>query len=580
MSVDFYTLTIVFGGLDFLLSGMVLFYLLIFRRYKIPLILFLVSKLIFGIGFLFLGYYYLKGYDASIYYIDLIFLLGFLFLAFATICFDTRIYKRKLMMLLAVFVLYNTLDFLLIKEILIPGLSSTLLILFLFSISAHHLWKYKNGNRIPIVLFVLYIIVIVYYVYKIFLYSFGALDPNYLGCHFYNPKTFLISIVFEVVSSLSVLLMYGEFDRNELLRQTMINQIVFEQSPLSFIITDAKGVITYVNPKFCAVTGYTCKEAIGNNPNILKTENTPSKVHQELWETLLKGRVWNGTFVNKKKNGEIYCEDAAIAPLINDRNEVFAYFAIKEDVTKRIKAEELISKQKSELEKLNESKVRFFSIIAHDLRGPIGNILSMLEIYEDMIKNEEFKDAEEALAITKDTAERSYELLSHLLAWGHSQMKTLKPKKDRFLLVSVVKEVVELNVVNSNSKNIKIIIFGDKDAFLDADLEMIRTVFRNIIGNAIKFSNNDSCIEIQICSTHKSVEISVLDFGVGIPEDKLNDFMNDHLIETTFGTKGEKGTGFGLQLSKELVQANNGAFEVKSIVGKGTRVLMKFPNTL
>jgi PAS domain S-box-containing protein len=115
-----------------------------------------------------------------------------------------------------------------------------------------------------------------------------------------------------------------------------------EQSPASVVITDLKGTIEYVNPKFCEVTGYTFEEAIGQNPRILKSDHTPSEVHRELWKTIKAGREWRGEFRNKKKNGDIYWESATISPLKSADGATAHYLAVKEDVTERKKMEQSI----------------------------------------------------------------------------------------------------------------------------------------------------------------------------------------------------------------------------------------------
>jgi PAS domain S-box-containing protein len=120
-----------------------------------------------------------------------------------------------------------------------------------------------------------------------------------------------------------------------------------EQSPASVVITDLKGTIEYVNPKFCQVTGYTFEEAIGQNPRILKSEHTPPRVHRELWKTIKAGREWRGEFQNKKKNGELYWESAIISPLKSADGTTAYYLAVKEDVTEQKEMEKSIREKEA-----------------------------------------------------------------------------------------------------------------------------------------------------------------------------------------------------------------------------------------
>jgi PAS domain S-box-containing protein len=126
-----------------------------------------------------------------------------------------------------------------------------------------------------------------------------------------------------------------------------------ESSPTSIVITDLQGKIQYVNPKFTQVTGYTAQEALGQNPNILKTEYTPAESHRQLWETLRAGDEWHGEFCNRKKNGELYWEFASISPITDPDGQVTHYVAVKEDITERKQIEG----------RLQESEARFRQIV-------------------------------------------------------------------------------------------------------------------------------------------------------------------------------------------------------------------------
>ncbi len=120
-----------------------------------------------------------------------------------------------------------------------------------------------------------------------------------------------------------------------------------EQSPASVVITDLRGTIEYVNAKFCEVTGYTIEEALGQNPRILKSDQTPPKVHRELWKSLKAGYEWRGEFQNKKKNGELYWESATISPLKSSDGSTAHYLAVKEDITERKQMEESIREKEA-----------------------------------------------------------------------------------------------------------------------------------------------------------------------------------------------------------------------------------------
>ncbi len=115
--------------------------------------------------------------------------------------------------------------------------------------------------------------------------------------------------------------------------------IAVEQSPVSVVITDRDGNIEYVNPKFTSVTGYTLKDVHGRNPRVLKSGTLPDAIYRDLWETISSGRIWQGRLCNRKKSGELFWENATIAPLLDDQHEITHYLAVKEDITENVRKE-------------------------------------------------------------------------------------------------------------------------------------------------------------------------------------------------------------------------------------------------
>jgi PAS domain S-box-containing protein len=167
----------------------------------------------------------------------------------------------------------------------------------------------------------------------------------------------------------------------ELLRQSEESlrkfQRAIEQSPATVVITDLKGAIEYVNPKFMETTGYAREEALGKNPRILKSGELSDKTYKELWEAIVSGKEWRGEFHNKKKNGELYWEFASISPVRDARGTITHFLAVKEDITERKRAEEEMKLKVAELERFN--------------RVAIGRELKMIELKEKLKALEEGK---------------------------------------------------------------------------------------------------------------------------------------------------------------------------------------------
>ena len=152
-----------------------------------------------------------------------------------------------------------------------------------------------------------------------------------------------------------------------------------EQSPTTVIITDTKGSIEYVNPKFSQLTGYTFKEAIGQNPSILKSGKTPPKEYKQLWETITAGREWQGKFCNKKKNGEVYWESVSISPIRNTEGIITHFVGIKEDITRHKKTEELLKAQNKDLEHKNIALSEVLGQIENEKKQIKNNVIANVE---------------------------------------------------------------------------------------------------------------------------------------------------------------------------------------------------------
>ena len=148
-----------------------------------------------------------------------------------------------------------------------------------------------------------------------------------------------------------------------------------EQSPASIVITNTDGTIEYVNPRFTQVTGYLYDEVVGKNPRFLSTDQTPPGTHQTLWSTITAGREWQGEFVNRKKNGELYYESATISPIIDSHGIITHYLAVKEDITERKQAQEAIQLANQQLQsQLEANKLLQAELREQAIRDPLTGL--------------------------------------------------------------------------------------------------------------------------------------------------------------------------------------------------------------
>jgi PAS domain S-box-containing protein len=342
-----------------------------------------------------------------------------------------------------------------------------------------------------------------------------------------------------------------------------------EQSPVSIIITDPDGNIEYANPKAFATTGYTLEELKGHNPRVLKSGETTQYEYKALWETILSGKMWQGIFHNKRKNGELYWESAAISPVYDSNGKIAHFIAVKEDITERKKAQD-------DLREANATKDKLFSIISHDLRGPIGNMMPILEILltEQNLSEQSRNDY---LQVLKTSSERIYSLLENLLGWSRSQQNKLHLKPRNLSASELITRNIDLLAASARQKDIGIEFHPDHDQQVFADENSIDLVIRNLISNAIKFTPSGGSINIRISRENHLVTFEIADTGVGISPEALENLFNPESFTSTFGTANEKGTGLGLKLCADFVHKNDGKIWVESSAGKGSRFYFTLP---
>ncbi len=270
----------------------------------------------------------------------------------------------------------------------------------------------------------------------------------------------------------------------------------------------------------------------------------------------------------------LYLEADVIFLNDNKINNDFSIIKLQ-DLTAYKKEALRTKEQATELERLNQLKDRIFSIIAHDLRGPLVNLSEVLKmISNDQISNEEFKNISPTLS--KDIIYTT-DLLENILHWSRSQLKGYGINKEIFNLRNLIINEINYHLPAANLKKIKIIhdVFPGEMAY--ADMLMIQIVIRNIINNAIKFCN-EGC-EIHITAAYQkdnNMLVCIQDNGIGIQESILNRLFKDENI-TTRGTLNEKGTGLGLLVCKDFMKRNDGDVTVTSTEGKGAKFCITIP---
>ena len=234
-----------------------------------------------------------------------------------------------------------------------------------------------------------------------------------------------------------------------------------------------------------------------------------------------------------------------------------------------------------ELKELNESKDKFFSIIAHDLRSPFNSMLGFSKLLVENFDDFDTEKKKKFIGIIDEELENTFNLIENLLLWSRSQKGVINFISEKLNLYLISEETKELLKQSAKNKRIKLKNKIPENIFVDADKYMISTIFRNLISNAIKFTPNNGEISINAKLTSynnaKYAEITIKDNGIGIPKKLQPQLFNIGKITSTKGTKNEKGTGLGLILCKEFIEKHGGKIWVLSEVDKGSEFKFTIP---
>jgi signal transduction histidine kinase/predicted negative regulator of RcsB-dependent stress response len=231
----------------------------------------------------------------------------------------------------------------------------------------------------------------------------------------------------------------------------------------------------------------------------------------------------------------------------------------------------------AELAESNRMKNRIFSILGHDLKTPVAQLKGVLELLHDQeLTKEEFEGISHIL---KRNVDGLFETIDNILVWSKSQMEGFRVQPLPIKMIRAVRPCLELLQHQANSKDIIVYLYVDPDEEVFADPDLLQIIIRNLISNAIKFSNKGSRIDVMTKVEGDLLKLIVQDFGTGMSELKLDTILNQNvlLLESSAGTEKEKGTGLGLSLCKEFLSKMQGFLEIESKKGEGTRVAISLP---
>ena len=352
-----------------------------------------------------------------------------------------------------------------------------------------------------------------------------------------------------------------------------------DQSTDTIVITNASGVIRYANPAFEEHSGYSRAEALGKNPRVLQSGQHNQAFYRELWHTILSGRTWQGKFINKKKNGELYHEKSTISPVRDNNGRIINFIAVKQNVTH----ERELEQQLQQAQKL-ESIGTLAGGIAHDFNNILGAILGYAQMAERQLP--ESSPVREDIAEIVVAGHRAVELVKQILAFSRQENEEFKPIK----IQNIVQETLKLlkaslpatiqleQMIETSCKP----ILGDPTQLHQVLLNLCTNAkhalgeFKGSISVSLKQRENGSFRGRDMAGEMLEtgyLDIKVTDSGCGMDRQTM-----ERIFDPFFTTKAKgQGTGLGLAVSYGIIKQHGGKIKVESTPGEGTTFVISLP---
>lgn len=369
-------------------------------------------------------------------------------------------------------------------------------------------------------------------------------------------------------------------ERTETHKKLLTLSRAVENSPASVVITNLDGAIEYVNPKFIETTGYTAEEAIGQNPRILKSGKLSPKFYENMWQTILAGKVWQGEFHNKKKNGEDYFEAASISPIFDDNGNITHFVAVKEDITERKHTLQELKKSMAAAKAASRAKSEFLANMSHEIRTPMNAIIGFshlclqgkLEPAQRNYLEKVYHSSNSLLGIIND-----------ILDFSKIEAGKLEVEKTPFHLDDALNNVKTIISLPAEKKGLELLVKSEADVpqTLIGDPLRLGQVLNNLAGNAVKFTEaGEVAIQVKVESQtpgHVVLGFTVSDTGIGLTPEQIGKLFQSFSQADASTTRKYGGTGLGLAISRRLVEQMGGTMWVESTLGKGSVFAFNLP---
>ncbi len=334
-------------------------------------------------------------------------------------------------------------------------------------------------------------------------------------------------------------------------QQLRLTSVAMESASNGIMITQRDGAITWVNPAFTQMTGYSPTEAIGKKPSLLKSGLHEASFYQNMWDTILSGKAWHGELINRRKDGTLYIVEESIAPVFNGGGQVNYFISIKQDISER--------------KRLEKTRDDLIHTMVHDLRNPLTNMGLALRVIEAAFEKESPQNRD-ILLIAMASVERMSNLVNSILDINRLESGQMPLDCKPVSLVELAGKVFELQKFQAADLKVSLVnnIPPDMEPAY-ADPMLIGRVLQNLVDNAISVSPEGT--QVSVVAVHYDnglIKVSVSDCGPGISPE-----MRERLFQKFASTKKGRGTGLGLTFCRLAVEAHGGEIWAEEHEGPG-----------
>lgn len=346
-------------------------------------------------------------------------------------------------------------------------------------------------------------------------------------------------------------------------------------------ITDKRGVITYVNHKFCAISKYSVEELIGKTHSIINSRYHPKEFFVEMWQAISKGSVWEGEIRNRAKDGTFYWVNTTIVPFMDENEKPEQYVAVRYEITERKLAEEQLKVYAKKLEISNRELQDFASVAAHDLQEPLRKIQTFSGRLKTKAQEDLKPEALDYVDRIQNSAQRMQILINDLLTYSRVTTKA-QPflSLDLNQVLSQVISDLEVRIEQTGGK-VEVAPLPS----IECDSTQMYQLFQNLIGNALKFGKPGITPHIKVeAKTFEhsplgrpgpACQISIQDNGIGFDEKYLDRIFT--IFQRLHGRQEYEGTGIGLAVCRKIIDRHGGVITARSAPEAGATFLITLP---